>query len=302
MPEMTPIAARLRKALPFLPAAKPVVTVIDLFGAIAPSGRGRGLSYARIRPVIEDAFKPSTLKAVALSINSPGGSPVQSRLIHDAIRRAADKKKVPVIAFIEDVGASGGYILAAAGDEIVADESSIVGSIGVIAASFGFVSAIERLGVERRVRTAGSNKSQLDPFMPEDPEDAKRLQDILNDLHEQFISLVKSRRSDKLNDDFDDTFTGAFWPAPAAKERGLIDATGQLDDYVKTRFGEKIRIKRVSPRTSPLLRALGGADGVGSMRPAATPAVVGGMAAIDAEAALAALEERAQWARFGVTL
>ncbi|MEO1014745.1 MAG: S49 family peptidase [Pseudomonadota bacterium] len=301
MTEATSLISKLRSALPFLPKAAPVVTVIDLVGAIAPSGRARGISYAKVRPVIEDAFKPSNLKGVALAINSPGGSPVQSRLIFHAIRRAAERKKVPVLAFIEDVGASGGYILAAAGDEIIADESSVVGSIGVISATFGFVSAIDRLGVERRVKTAGDNKSQLDPFMPEDPDDVARLQEILNDLHEQFIALVKSRRGDALNTDFDDIFTGAFWTAPRAKERGLVDAMGRLDEYVKTRFGEKIKIKRVTPRTSPLVRALGGARGVGAAAAddVASAARVGPF--LDAEGALAALEDRAEWGRFGLT-
>lgn len=281
------------RALPFTGEDRPRVNVIELNGVIAPSdGPGRrGLSAARVGPVIEAAFKTEGLKAVALAINSPGGSPVQSRLIHNAVRRAAAKKKIPVLAFIEDVGASGGYILALAGDEIIADKSSIVGSIGVIAAGFGFQDAIARVGVERRVRTAGEHKSILDPFEPEKPEDAARLQAILDDLHTHFIDLVKTRRGDKLNDP-GDCFTGAFWTAGPAKERGLIDQEGQLADFLRERFGETVKIRRYSPERGGVFGRLIGGAGV--------PGGPERLAAALPEAALAAAESRAAWARYGL--
>lgn len=264
-----------------------LVTHLELRGVIGEGAAFlRGLSHARLSDAIEAAFKPRRLKAVALSINSPGGSPVQSRLIFQAIRREADKKKVPVFAFIEDVGASGGYMLALAADEIYADASSVVGSIGVISAGFGFQNAIARYGIERRVHTAGKSKSQLDPFRPEDPGDVLRLQAILDDLHAHFIGLVKERRGGKLSA-AEDIFTGAFWTAGAARERGLIDGTAHLADFLRARFGEDVKIKTVSAEHRPLLRRLlGGARrGVASELP---------------EAVLAAAEARALWARYGL--
>ncbi|MEL6212841.1 MAG: S49 family peptidase, partial [Pseudomonadota bacterium] len=277
------------RALPFTPGDKPVVTVLTLSGAIGdtPAPGSKGLNAARLEDAIKQAFKPQSLKAVALAINSPGGSPVQSRLIHNAIRREAAKKGVPVLAFIEDVGASGGYILAAAGDEIFADESSIVGSIGVVSAGFGFTEAIARLGVDRRVHTAGDNKSQLDPFRPERPEEVARLETILNTLHEQFIGLVKNRRGEKLSASHDDTFSGAFWAAPEAKARGLVDEIAQMGDFLPRRFGDDVIIKRITPGSSSLLKRLlsGRGDVPGPL--------------VDPAAVISALDERALWARYG---
>lgn len=276
----------LTAALPFLGADQPLVTVIELDGPIGVNAPGRkGLSGRKLEKTIDQAFKPSKLAAVALAINSPGGSPVQSRLIFSQIRRLAEEKKVPVLAFIEDVGASGGYILAISADEIFADESSIVGSIGVVSGSFGFVDAIKKLGVERRLYTAGENKAQLDPFKPEDPEDRRRLDDILNALHRQFIDLVKSRRADRLKDD-PEIFTGAFWTGDRALELGLIDGTARLGEFLRRRYGEKVKIRRLSPSSGSLLqRLMGGA--------AASPA-------LDPDAVLDAAERRAIWARFGL--
>ncbi len=276
------------RALPFSGEASPLVTVIELSGVIGAAGPGRkALSLQRLEKSIEAAFKPGNLSAVALAVNSPGGSPVQSRLIHNAIRRLAQEKEAPVLSFIEDVGASGGYILAAAGDEIYADDSSVVGSIGVIAGGFGFHEAISRFGVERRVHTAGDNKSMLDPFKPENAEDVARLQDILDDLHAQFIDLVKSRRPGKLTED-SEIFSGAFWTGHKAKEKGLIDGTAQLGDFLRARYGKNVRIKRISPEGGSLLRKLlSGGDA------AARPL-------IDADALLEAAERRAVWARFGL--
>ncbi len=277
------------RALPFTGSRKPLVTVIELNGVVGDGGApGRkALTLSRVSSAIEAAFKPEGLDAVALSINSPGGSPVQSRLIHNAIRRAAKKKGVPVLSFIEDVGASGGYILAIAGDEIYADESSIVGSIGVIAATFGFPEALAKIGVERRVHTAGESKSQLDPFRPEDPKDIERLKDILEDLHRQFIALVKARREDKLNAEAD-TFSGAFWAAPAAKKRGLVDEIAQLGDFLPHRFGDDVYVKRISPDRGSLLKRLLGGEARG-------PAGL-----MDADGLIAAAEARALWSRYGL--
>ena len=291
-PSKNPIRRALTavwRALPFTPGDKPVVTVLTLSGAIGdtPAPGSKGLNAARLEDAIKQAFKPQSLKAVALAINSPGGSPVQSRLIHNAIRREAAKKGVPVLAFIEDVGASGGYILAAAGDEIFADESSIVGSIGVVSAGFGFSEAIARLGVDRRVHTAGDNKSQLDPFRPERPEEVARLETILNTLHEQFIELVKNRRGEKLSASHDDTFSGAFWAAPEAKARGLVDEIAQMGDFLPRRFGDDVIIKRITPGSSSLLKRLlsGRGDAPGPL--------------VDPAAVISALDERALWARYG---
>lgn len=274
----------VRRATPFV-GAPPLVTHLELKGVIGDAlAGGRNLAYARLREAIESAFKPKRLAAVALSINSPGGSPVQSRLIHQAVRREADKKKIPVYAFIEDVGASGGYILALAADEIYADASSVIGSIGVIAAGFGFQEAIARLGVERRVHAAGENKSQLDPFRREDPKDVERLDKILGDLHEQFIALVKERRGDRLSAD-EDLFSGAFWTAGPAQSRGLIDGTAHLTDFLRSKFGDDVKIRKISHAPGPLWRRLLGGGARGEDVP---------------EALWAAVEARSLWARYGL--
>lgn len=286
MSEKPNVFQRLWRALPFTGGDRPRVNVIELYGVIGDIGPGRkGLTLQRLERAIETAFKGGGLSAVALAINSPGGSAVQSRLIHHAIRRFAREKEVPVIAFIEDVGASGGYILAITADEIYADESSVVGSIGVIAGGFGFQDAIMRLGVERRVHTAGENKAMLDPFRPEDPEDVVRLKAILDDIHAQFIELVKARRPGKLADD-PDLFTGAVWTAPSAKALGLVDGTAQLGDFLRARYGKDVRIRRISPESGSLLRRLLSGGSAGPL--------------IEADAFLAAAERRALWARFGL--
>lgn len=273
--------------MPFIGPSDPLVTVIELNGVIGGGGPGRkGLSLQRLEKTIEAAFKPGSLAAVALAINSPGGSPVQSRLILNDIRRRAAEKNVPVLAFVEDVGASGGYILALGGDEIYADESSIVGSIGVIAGGFGFVEAIEKLGVERRVHTAGENKSTLDPFKPEDPEDLTRLQGVLDDLHDQFIALVRARRPGKALDD-PKIFSGEFWTAPKALELGLIDGTAQLGDFLRARYGKDVKVKRMSPEGGSLLKKLLSGGDVGA-------------SLFDADALVEAAERRALWARYGL--
>jgi signal peptide peptidase SppA len=267
----------MRDALSGLfPALKrpPTVAVIRLQGAIGAGGRG--LSDAALAPVIEAAFKAKPV-AVALEINSPGGSAVQSSLIAGRIRRLAVEKDLPVLAFVEDVAASGGYWLACAADEIWADRTSILGSVGVIAAGFGAHEAIARIGVERRVHTAGESKSVLDPFRPEKAEDVAKLDEVLADLHAAFIDHVKLRRGTKLADD-PALFTGAFWAAERAIRLGLADGIGHLVPVMQGRFGDKVQFRRFGARRSLAAR-------------------FGLSLAADT---LAAIEERAAYARFGL--
>ena len=196
--------------------------------------------------LIEKAFAYDDAPAVAISINSPGGSPVQSRLIYKRIRDLAAEKNKTVLVFVEDVAASGGYMIAVAGDEIIADPSSIVGSIGVVSASFGFPELIKKIGVERRVHTAGRNKAVLDPFLPEKPEDVERLKALQLEVHETFIDIVKERRGAKLKDD-PDLFTGLFWTAKRGVELGLVDALGDMRSVLKERFGPKTKLQLITP-------------------------------------------------------
>lgn len=283
------VLATLRRRAPFL-ARRALVTHLELRSVIGGTlTGGRALSHAKLADAIAAAFKPKRLAAVALSINSPGGSPVQSRLIYQAIRREADKKKAPVYAFVEDVGASGGYLLALAADEIYADASSVIGSIGVISAGFGFHEAIARLGVERRIHTAGESKSQLDPFRREDPKDVERLKAVLDDLHEQFIGLVRERRGARLAA-ADDLFSGAFWSAGPAAARGLIDGTAHLTDFLRGRFGDDVKIRKVSLGGAPLVRRLFGGGASGAASEAETPG----------ETLWSVAEARALWARYGL--
>lgn len=258
----------------------PVVTVLRLNGAIGSAGFGRGLTDAGVAPLVERAFAPRRLAAVALMINSPGGSPAQSALIAARIRRLAAEKKAPVYAFCEDVAASGGYWLATAADEIYADENSIVGSIGVIYAGFGFQGLIERYGVERRVHTAGKSKSLLDPFRPEREEDVARIISLQGVIHDNFIAQVKRRRGEKLSDA--DLFTGDVWVGPEAVETGLIDGVGHLTPTMKNRFGENVRLRVVEGKRSLFQRL--GAPGVEET----------------ARALAHSVEERALWARYGL--
>ena len=225
------------------------VSVIPLNGIVAPNmGRRKGLNLNEIDKNIEDAFSVKNLKAVALQINSPGGSPVQSEMISKRIRGLSEKKNIPVLAFVEDVAASGGYWLACSADEIFASKASIVGSIGVVSSGFGFVKAIQKLGVERRLYTSGDNKAILDPFLPENKDDIKRLKDIQKELHNQFISFVKSRRGSKIANENKDLFTGAFWSGEKSLELGLIDSFGEMKEVLKDRFGENLKIKEFAPK------------------------------------------------------
>lgn len=245
----------MRRWLPFVKSPA-TVAVVRLSGAIGSGGfSGAGLNDQTVAPLIERAFRRGKPSAVALSINSPGGSPAQSSLIAGRIRRLAEEREVPVYAFVEDVAASGGYYLASAADEIWTDLHSIVGSIGVISSSFGFQDFIARHGIERRVHTAGNSKSLLDPFQPEKPEDLKRLKDLQEQIHAGFIAHVKSRRGDKLNLEAD-LFNGNIWVGPQAAEVGLTEGVAHLVPKMKDIFGDKVRFRVYGPRR-PLLRRIG---------------------------------------------
>ena len=263
---------------------RPVVHVVRLAGVIGGSSPLRpGLSLRAVEPTLKRAFGRKGLAAVAIQINSPGGSAVQSALIHARIRSLAANHNTPVLVFCEDVAASGGYWLACSGDEVYADTSSIVGSIGVIAAGFGFVDAIAKLGIERRVHTSGESKSILDPFQPEKPEDVARLLTLQGDIHEEFKSLVRTRRAGKLKGEEGELFSGAFWSGRKAQELGLIDGIGHMHEILMRRFGEKVEIKPIEKPHGWGLRRLG--------FPSAEE-VAGRFAG--------AIEERAMWSRFGL--
>jgi signal peptide peptidase SppA len=270
----------------------PVVAVVRMQGAIsASSGFRQGLSMASIAGPLEKAFSVRSARAVAILINSPGGSPVQSTLIHKRIRALAHEKERPVVVFCEDVAASGGYLIAIAGDEIFADRSSIVGSIGVISAGFGFVEAIGKLGVERRVYTSGEKKMTLDPFSKENSDDVARLKSIQKDVHEAFKSLVRERRAEKIAGREDELFTGEFWAGEGALERGLIDGIGDLRGIMRQRYGDKVRLRLFGgERGWGLRRLFRGQGGDFESR------FAGGLV----DAALAAVEERALWSRYGL--
>lgn len=225
-------------------AKPPVVPVIRLSGTIGSVTPLRtGLALSMLNEVLERAFQRKGIVAVALVVNSPGGSAVQASLIAARIRELAAKHEVRVFTFIEDIAASGGYWLACAGDEIYADASSIVGSIGVVSAGFGFVEAIRKLGIERRVHTAGANKAILDPFRPERPEDVERLKSLQLDVHEEFKTLVRNRRAGRLDEGDADLFTGAFWSGRRAIELGLIDGLGNMHQILRERYGAELVLK-----------------------------------------------------------
>lgn len=262
---------------------RPRVALLRLSGLIAarapgPFG-GATLSAAGVGPLLDQAFALRRLSAVVLVVNSPGGSPVQSSLIGARIRQLADEKQLPVIAVAEDAAASGGYWIACAADEIVADPASIIGSIGVISAGFGFADAIGRIGVERRIRTAGEEKSLLDPFRPETEAERARLDEMLAALHAEFTGWVKARRGDRLKAPEAELFTGRFWTGRQALGLGLVDGLGSAEGVIRERFGTRAKILRLGQRRPPFLaRLLGGG----------------------ASALLDAAEERAAWARIGL--
>ncbi|MBV9859231.1 MAG: S49 family peptidase [Alphaproteobacteria bacterium] len=250
----------LRNLLKRLPIERlrhppPLVAVLRLEGVIGPRQWRGALSLASHAAALDRAFAVPDLAAVALAINSPGGSPVQSALLFRRIRQLAEEKGVAVLAFAEDVAASGGYWLALAGDEIFAEESSILGSIGVVSSGFGFARVLDRLGIERRLHTAGSRKSLLDPFLPEDPSDVERLHALQQDIHRTFQNEVRRRRAGKLDPADESLFTGDILTGRAAVERGLIDGIGDLRGTVRARYGEKVRLLPIATerRRFPLL-------------------------------------------------
>jgi len=238
----------------------PIVNVVRLSGVIAESGRfgGGALNDTAVGPLLERAFRKGKPKAVAIALNSPGGSPVQSSLIGARIRRLSEELDIPVYAFCEDVAASGGYWLACAADEIYVDDSSIIGSIGVISASFGFHELLEKQGIERRVHTAGENKSMADPFKPERPEDVERLKKLQAVIHQNFITHVKTRRGDKLDDS--DLFTGEVWVGAGAVEMGLVDGVAHLKPKMIEMFGKDVKLNVFGQKKSFFKRM-----GLGSM-------------------------------------
>jgi serine protease SohB len=288
------LAARTGRALrPLIPRRfrgdEPVVPVVRLAGVIGASSPLRpGLTLAGVARTLDRVFATRNARAVALIVNSPGGSPVQSHLIFRRIRELAAEKKLRVIAFVEDAAASGGYMIACAADEIVADPSSIVGSIGVVGGSFGFDKMIAKIGVERRLYTSGEHKATLDPFLPENPDDVARLKQLQREIHDDFIALVKSRRGDKLKGPENDLFSGDYWAGRRGLELGLVDAIGDLRGVLRERYGDKVATPLVSAERGWFGRRV---PGVGREE-----LKLAGLA----EDLISALEARAMWARFGL--
>lgn len=270
---------------------RPVVATVKLHGVITPtpSPLVRGaINLAVVESALTRAFDHDRLAAVALAVNSPGGAATQSALVADRVRGLAAKRKVPVLAFCEDVAASGGYWLACAADEIYAHSTSLVGSIGVVSSGFGMAGLLERFGVERRVHTAGERKVRLDPFRPERPEDVAWLDSMMGDLHEQFVGWVRSRRGAKLAGDDADLFSGEVWTGARALELGLVDGLGTLREVVGKRYPDA-HVVAVEPRR-PLLARLGMAGATARFAGPGEQLV----------AALDVLEQRAVWSRFGL--
>jgi len=281
------VLARLRRGT----AVVPVVRLSGVIGAVTPLRPG--MSLAGVAKTLERAFATKNAKAVALVINSPGGSPVQSRQIYLRIRQLAAEKKLPVLVFVEDVAASGGYMLACAGDEIFCDPSSILGSIGVVGGTFGFQELIKKIGVERRLYTAGAHKAMLDPFLPENPDDVARVKALQREIHAIFIALVKQSRGSRLKGADDVLFTGEYWAGETSVSFGLADAIGDLRSTLRARYGEKVKTPLIAPATGMLSGLLGrksaGAAALSSLE---------GVAGLPDEL-ISALETRAIWAKFG---
>jgi signal peptide peptidase SppA len=277
------LPARLRRGS----AVVPVVRLSGVIGAVTPLRPGMTLSG--VAKMLEKAFATKNARAVALVINSPGGSPVQSRQIYLRIRQLAHEKNLQVMVFCEDVAASGGYMIACAGDEIYCDPSSILGSIGVVGGSFGMTELIRKIGVERRLYTAGEHKAMLDPFLPEDPDDVARLKSIQREIHAIFIDLVKKSRGTRLKGADDVLFTGEYWAGETAVSLGLADGIGDLRSTLRARFGDKVLTPVIAP-SSGMLSGLFGrrAPGAGSFDVAGLP-----------DELISALEARAIWSRFG---
>ncbi|MCK1338680.1 S49 family peptidase [Bradyrhizobium sp. 38] len=293
--ESSGLADKLMQYLParFRPgtAVVPVVRLSGVIGAVTPLRPG--MTLATVARVLERAFSMRNAKAVALVINSPGGSPVQSRQIYLRIKQLAAEKKLPVLVFVEDVAASGGYMIACAGDEIICDPSSILGSIGVVGGSFGFQEAIRRLGIERRLYTAGAHKAMLDPFLPENPEDVAKLKALQREIHRIFIALVKESRGARLKGDDDTLFTGEYWAGESSIALGLADSIGDLRSTLRARFGEKVLTPVIAQPTG-LLSSLLGRKSPGAGQLSAMESVAG-----LPDDLISAVETRAIWAKFG---
>jgi signal peptide peptidase SppA len=281
------IPARLRRGT----AVVPVVRLSGVIGAVTPLRPG--MSLAGVAKTLERAFATRNAKAVALVINSPGGSPVQSRQIYLRIRQLAAEKKLPVLVFVEDVAASGGYMIACAGDEIFCDPSSILGSIGVVGGSFGFQELIKKIGVERRLYTAGEHKAMLDPFLAENPDDVARVKALQREIHAIFIALVKGSRGNRLKGTDDVLFSGEYWAGETSVSMGLADAIGDLRSTLRARYGDKVLTPVIAPSTG-LLSGLLGRKSAG----AGTLGQLEGIAGLPDEL-ISALESRAIWAKFG---
>jgi signal peptide peptidase SppA len=280
------VPVRLRRGTPVVP----VVRLAGVIGAVTPLRPG--MTLAGLAKTLERAFSFKNAKAVALLINSPGGSPVQSRQIYLRIRQLAEEKKLPVLVFVEDVAASGGYMIACAGDEIFCDPSSILGSIGVVGGSFGLQDAIKKLGIERRLYTAGEHKAMLDPFLPENPDDVARLKAIQRDIHDIFIALVKGSRGARLKGADGELFTGEYWAGEKSVALGLADGIGDLRATLRARYGDKVLTPVVAP-SSGLLSGL-----LGRRQPGAGALALEGLAGLPDDV-ISALETRAIWAKFG---
>jgi signal peptide peptidase SppA len=280
------LPARMRRGTPLVP----VVRLAGVIGAVTPLRPG--VSLAGLAKTLERAFSFKNARAVALLINSPGGSPVQSRQIYLRIRQLAEEKRLPVLVFVEDIAASGGYMIACAGDEIFCDPSSILGSIGVVGGSFGMTELIKKIGVERRLYTAGEHKAMLDPFLPENPDDVARLKAIQRDIHAIFIALVKSSRGGRLRGTDDELFTGEYWAGEKSVALGLADGIGDLRSTLRARFGEKVATPLVAP-ASGMLAGL-----FGRRSPGAGSLALDGLGSLPDDL-ISALETRAIWAKFG---
>ena len=284
------LPARLRRGT----AVVPVVRLSGVIGAVTPLRPG--MTLAGIAKMLEKAFATKNARAVALVINSPGGSPVQSRQIYLRIRQLAVEKKLPVLVFVEDVAASGGYMIACAGDEIFCDPSSILGSIGVVGGTFGFQELIKKIGVERRLYTAGAHKAMLDPFLPENPDDVARVKALQREIHAIFISLVKQSRGAKLKGADDVLFTGEYWAGETSVSLGLADAIGDLRSVLRARYGDKVKTPVIAPSTGLLSGLLGRrSGGAATLTQLASPDGVAGLP----DELISALETRAIWAKFG---
>jgi len=271
----------------FRGAVVPVVRLNGTIGAVTPLRPG--LTLSGVSKLLERAFETKRAKAVALVINSPGGSPVQSHQIYARIRQLAEAKKIPVLVFVEDVAASGGYMIACAGDEIFCDPSSILGSIGVIGGTFGFQGLIKKVGIERRIYTSGDHKSSLDPFLPENPDDVTRLKAIQRDIHDSFIDLVKRSRGARLQGEESFLFTGEYWAGERSVKLGLADGIGDVRSVLRARYGERVRMPVIAPKSGLLSNLAGRKPGAGAM-----------IGAGFADDLISALEARALWSRYGL--